>query len=111
MPEHSQAEDFLAAVAEDDALRRRIEAVGNRNLITVAVAVGRERGYEFSDADLVDALTSRLRLSEDSVEGAGGDDEGLSAAPGCRSRSGCRTPCLYCRPDEGNGGDEIILEL
>lgn len=106
-----KADEFLELIARDPELRARIDAVIDRTGIALSVAIGRERGLEFTGAELMQALEAKLGLAEVELADDEGEGEGDALAGGgsCHSRSGCRSPCRFCNIIDG--GDEFIVQV
>jgi hypothetical protein len=102
----SAAKEFLRVLRADETINRRLDQAVDDQILAVSRVIAAERGFHFSRDDLVTAVADELSF----VDFALNDPDG---GPGhCKSDSGCRTPCVYCKsnavPTEGDLG--IIFE-
>jgi hypothetical protein len=102
---------FLRMASQDPELRDALATAiseskeAEQNVLSTAVELARERGLDLSTSDLRDQLEQELGLAEIVVE------EELAAGSGCKSNSGCRTPCVYCKAtDDGDDIEPVVVE-
>ena len=86
----TNADKFLELLGSDENLKKIIDDVLDESIFTTAKALGAQRGLEFSRAELEAAITTKLGLGEYQLSDDGG-------AGKCKSDSGCRSPCVYCK--------------
>ena len=100
------AKEFLELLKSDDTINARIDQVVDDQILAVTHVIAAERGFAFSREDLVNAVADNLSL----VDLALNDPDG--GAGKCKSDSGCRSPCVYCKsnalPTEGEIGELIV---
>jgi hypothetical protein len=83
------AAEFLKLAATDADLRATFESAIDENLFTISVVIGKERGLEFTKEQLEKQLATEIGLEEFRLRET--PDGGTPT-----TRSGCRTPCVYC---------------
>ncbi|RKN47817.1 Nif11-like leader peptide family natural product precursor [Micromonospora endolithica] len=100
------ARRFLETLRSDENLSQRLDQVVDDQILSVTRLIAAERGFEFSHEDLHRAVVDHLSLDEFTLN----DPDG--GAGKCKSDSGCRTPCVYCKsnavPTRGDIGEVII---
>jgi Nif11 domain len=85
------AREFLETVKEDEELGRQLDQLVDDQLLSAARTIGATRGFHFSRDELLQAVADRLSVIDfelDSPDGGPGQ---------CKTDSGCRTPCVYCK--------------
>src|SRR4051794_8750401 len=88
-PEAAKA--FLEVLRSDENLNRLLDQVVDDQILAVSRVIAQERGFEFTAGELREAVIDHLSLIElDLVSDDGG-------AGKCKTDSGCRTPCVYCK--------------
>jgi hypothetical protein len=81
--------DFLAQLDEDAEMQMRVESAFDDDLIGIAQAIAAERGLSFSREELEDAVAVHLDVTELELTSH-------KLPPSCNTKSGCRSPCVYC---------------
>lgn len=80
------AEAFVARLMDDVQLYDQLDGA---DVLSAAVAAGRGMGFEFTEAELEAAIAAELGIEVLDLAPS-------LYAPPCNSKSGCRTPCMYC---------------
>ncbi|MEV6399861.1 Nif11-like leader peptide family natural product precursor [Streptomyces sp. NPDC051907] len=92
------AASFLRMASQDSRVREALNEImsqsrdAERSVLETAVELARERGIDISVDDLRAEVEKELGLAEIELSGD-------TTASTCKSKSGCRTPCVYCKPE------------
>jgi hypothetical protein len=86
----SKADEFLSLLSTDEELKRVLDDVVDESILTAATALGAQRGLRFTRAELEASIANKIGLGEYRLSDDGG-------AGKCKSDSGCRSPCVYCK--------------
>lgn len=81
--------EFLTELDTDAELQMRVESAFDDDLIGIAQAIAAERGLAFTREELEDAVAVHLDVQEVELTTH-------KLPPSCNSKSGCRSPCVYC---------------
>ncbi|WP_432145960.1 Nif11-like leader peptide family natural product precursor [Streptomyces sp. bgisy084] len=95
--ENASAASFLRMASEDSSIREALNELiaqskgVEQSVLEASVELARERGVDLTVEELRGEVERQLGLVDIELSGE------IEAASACKSRSGCRTPCVYCK--------------